>query len=317
MAERGRRAAQQADEPRPRRRIGVWLITGVLLVGAGIGAYAAFQAVQNKISPKECTVSPTGGDSATLGNDQAGNAATIAAVARARGLPQRAVVVALATARQESKLRNVTYGDRDSLGLFQQRPSMGWGTAEQVQDPVYAAGKFYSELVKVKNWQTLDIGVAAQKVQKSADPGGSSYQQWEPLATVLAQSLTGDPGVSLTCAPDGPTALVEAPGADGLTPRAAAVGQGLTKAFGATTTTTNSGLPQYTHSADGLTVSTTPASDELARVYARWAVAQAQALSVDRVAFGDQVWTRDAGKWEKAGQPAAGGQVSITVLKGG
>jgi len=238
-------------------------------------------------------------------------------VARARGLPQRAVVVALATARQESKLKNLTYGDRDSLGLFQQRPSMGWGTAAQVQDPVYAAGKFYSELVKVKNWQTLEVGVAAQKVQKSADPGGSSYQQWEPLATVLAQALTGDPGVSLTCAPDGAKPPAETPGNDGLTPRAAAVGQGLTKAFGATSTTTNSGLPQSTHSADGLTVSTTPASDELARVYARWAVAQAQALSVDQVAYADQVWTRDAGKWQKTDHPTAGGQVTITVVKGG
>ena len=69
-----------------------------------------------------------------------GLGATIAAVGRDRGLPERAVVIALATAQQESRLRNLDYGDRDSLGLFQQRPSQGWGTEAQVQDPVYAAG---------------------------------------------------------------------------------------------------------------------------------------------------------------------------------
>ena len=65
-----------------------------------------------------------------------------------RGLPERAVTIALATAMQESKLRNIGHGDRDSLGLFQQRPSQGWGTARQIQDPVYSAAKFYDHLVQ-------------------------------------------------------------------------------------------------------------------------------------------------------------------------
>jgi hypothetical protein len=316
MAER-RGSAQQSGEPGPRRRIGVWLVSGVLLAAAAGGAYAIYRTVETKITPKECTVAQTGGDSVSLDPTQAGNAATIAAVGKARGLPPRAVVVALATARQESKLRNLTYGDRDSLGLFQQRPSMGWGTADQVSDPVYAAGKFYSVLTKVKNWQTLDVGVAAQSVQHSADPGGSSYQQWEPMATLVTQALTGASDTTLTCTPEDAKVAVETPEAGGLTPRASAVRDALTKEFGATSITTNSGQPRATGSADGLTVSVPAATEDLQRVYARWAVAQAQALAVDRVAYGDQVWTRDSGNWAKAGRPAAAGQVTVTVVKGG
>lgn len=316
MAE-GRGSAQQSGASGPRRRIGVWLVSGVLLAAAAGGAYAIYRTVENKISPKECTVAQAGGDSVSLDNTQAGNAATIAAVGKARGLPPRAVVVALATARQESKLRNLTYGDRDSLGLFQQRPSMGWGTADQVSDPVYAAGKFYSVLTKVKNWQTLDVGVAAQSVQHSADPGGSSYQQWEPMATLVAQALTGASDTTLTCTPDDAKLAVETPGADGLTPRASAVSAALTKAFGATSLTTNSGQPKATGSADGLTLAVPAATEDLQRMYARWAVAQAQALAVDRVAYGDQVWTRDSGKWAKTDKPAGAGQVAVTVVRGG
>ena len=95
--------------------------------------------------PGHCTVA---GLSMTLTAEQVANAATIAQVGRDRGLPERAVVIALATAQQESRLRNLDYGDRDSLGLFQQRPSAGWGTEAQVQDPVYAANKFYDHLVE-------------------------------------------------------------------------------------------------------------------------------------------------------------------------
>jgi hypothetical protein len=120
--------------------------------------------------------------------EQAANARTIAGVAAARGLPQRAVVIALATALQESHLRNLHYGDRDSLGLFQQRPSQGWGTAAQVQDPAYAAGRFFDHLVTVPGWQTGRLTDVAQAVQRSGFP--QAYQKWEPTATALATSLT-------------------------------------------------------------------------------------------------------------------------------
>jgi hypothetical protein len=132
----------------------------------------------------------------TVTPEQAANAATIAEVARSRGLPDRAVVIALATARQESGLRNLDHGDRDSLGLFQQRPSQGWGTAAQVQDPAYAAGKFFERLVTVTDWQTGRLTDVAQKIQRSGYP--EAYQKHEALAVALAAALR-ETGGELDC----------------------------------------------------------------------------------------------------------------------
>ncbi|GLW58160.1 C40 family peptidase [Kitasatospora phosalacinea] len=114
-------------------------------------------------------------------------AKAIVATGIALQVPARGQVIALATAMQESRLRNLTYGDRDSLGLFQQRPSQGWGTPEQVTDPVYASTSFYKALLAVPGWQELPLTVAAQKVQLSGFP--DAYAQWEPLATALQQAI--------------------------------------------------------------------------------------------------------------------------------
>ena len=138
-----------------------------------------------------CTVD---GGTVTVSAEQARNATTIARVARDRGLPDRAVVIALATAQQESGLRNLDYGDRDSLGLFQQRPSQGWGTPEQVQDPVYAAGKFYDGLVQVPGWETGRLTDVSQQVQRSGFP--EAYQKHEAMAQELTVALTDN---TLTC----------------------------------------------------------------------------------------------------------------------
>jgi cell wall-associated NlpC family hydrolase len=89
---------------------------------------------------------------------------------------------------QESTLRNINYGDRDSLGLFQQRPSQGWGSPAQVTDPVYATTTFLDRLGQVPGWETLPITVAAQTVQRSAFP--SAYAKWEGLAAQLVQALS-------------------------------------------------------------------------------------------------------------------------------
>ena len=132
--------------------------------------------------------------SVTVTAEQATNAAAIAQVAWDRGLPERAVVIALATAQQESTMRNIDYGDRDSLGLFQQRPSQGWGTPEQVQDPVYAAGIFYDRLVQVPGWETGRLTEVAQTVQRSGFP--EAYQKHESMAQELTAALTGN---TLTC----------------------------------------------------------------------------------------------------------------------
>ncbi|GGM76432.1 lipoprotein [Longimycelium tulufanense] len=119
----------------------------------------------------------------TWSAEQTGNAHTITTVTAQRRLPQRAAVIAVATAMQESKLRNLNYGDRDSLGLFQQRPSMGWGTPAQVRDPVYATNTFLDRLITVPNWQRIPLWQAADAVQRSCCP--RAYAQWEPDAAML------------------------------------------------------------------------------------------------------------------------------------
>lgn len=117
------------------------------------------------------------------------NATTIYQVSVSLGLPPYAAVIAIATAMQESSLNNLNYGDRDSLGLFQQRPSQGWGTAAQITDPVYAATKFYDALVKVKNWQGIPLTQAAQDVQRSAYP--DAYAHWQTDAEYLVSTVSG------------------------------------------------------------------------------------------------------------------------------
>ena len=122
------------------------------------------------------------------------NATTIVQVGLALAVPERGLVVALATAMQESKLHNLGHlgakNDHDSLGLFQQRPSMGWGSAAQVTDPVYAATAFYLALQSVPKWESLAVTVAAQRVQRSAFP--NAYAKWESDATALVQGVLCD-----------------------------------------------------------------------------------------------------------------------------
>ncbi|MET8623748.1 NlpC/P60 family protein [Kitasatospora sp. NPDC004669] len=114
-------------------------------------------------------------------------------------MPARGQVIALATALQESGLQNLPGGDRDSVGLFQQRPSQGWGTAAQISQPAYAAGAFYQALLKVPGWQDLPVAEAAQAVQGSGFP--DAYAKWEPLATALQQALVKTMGQSATPSP--------------------------------------------------------------------------------------------------------------------
>jgi hypothetical protein len=165
-----------------------------IVVGTGIALVAL--ARSHSTPRSECQVD-AGGESVTLGLDQAANAATIAAVGKRAGLPDHAVTVALAAAFQESHLRNLTYGDRDSLGLFQQRPSQGWGTPDQLTTPSYAAAAFYRELERVDGWETLPITEAAQRVQRSGAP--DAYAKWEPDARTLAIALTGEQRATLAC----------------------------------------------------------------------------------------------------------------------
>lgn len=132
------------------------------------------------------TGAPTG-SVAGYDPDQMANAATIVAVGKQLQVPEYGWVIAVATAITESGLRNLNYGDRDSLGLFQQRPSMGWGSAQQVTDPTYAASQFYRHLLAVPNWQQMALAPAAQAVQASGFP--DRYDTFEPDARQIVGAV--------------------------------------------------------------------------------------------------------------------------------
>ncbi len=212
-----------------------WIAAGVTLTLAagivvGVGVLLREQ-VGPFLDPKGCTAK-VGGVVVDLSLEQSENAATIAAIGVRRGLPARAVSIALATAYQESKIENLDHGDRDSLGVFQQRPSMGWGTPEQLQDVRYATNKFYDELVKVDGYETMRITEAAQLVQRSGFP--EAYEDHAEDGRALASALTGYSEARFTCEVDDASADLPAQGLNpgGLTPRAAAVRRDVERMFG-------------------------------------------------------------------------------------
>jgi hypothetical protein len=232
-----------------------------------------------------CTVA---GSELTLTTAQAANAATIAAVARSRGLPQQATVIALATAQQESRIRNLDYGDRDSLGLFQQRPSQGWGSEAQVQDPVYATGKFLDGLVEVPGWETGRLTEVAQRVQRSGFP--EAYQQWSGMAQTLTTALLADAPAQLSCT------FTRADAAGPVDERAAAVADVVRREAGTPTvlpggvvTVTSAGWPE-----------------------ASWAVAHAERLQLAGVRISDWSWTPDGG-WTRAGEDVGDLRLQLTT----
>ncbi|SEO73776.1 Cell wall-associated hydrolase, NlpC family [Actinacidiphila rubida] len=142
-------------------------------------------------------------DGLDLPAEQIPNAKAIIVTGITLHVPARGQIIALATALQESRLRNLPTGDRDSVGLFQQRPSEGWGTPAQLLDPVYASSKFYSALLAVPGWQQLTVIQGAQAVQHSALP--DAYATWEPLATALQQAITTTlPATEQPTNPDSP-----------------------------------------------------------------------------------------------------------------
>ncbi len=248
----------------------------------------------------ERCVATVDGTGWALSPGQADNAALIAAVGVSRELPARAVTIALATAMQESKLVNVTYGDRDSLGLFQQRPSQGWGTVAQVQDPVFATGTFYDHLVQVPGYRDLPITEAAQAVQRSGFP--EAYAQHEGTSRAWSSALTGYSPGALTCtlqdaAPTTPDAVVARIHRDlgdvpvQVTPTDG--GATLTFPTDAVTSVDDSGQRDW--------------------ALAHWAVAVAQPLGLTSVSVGDQTWDRGTGTWAPSTAPIPPGTVSLTI----
>lgn len=168
----------------------------LVLAVAGYGIYDSFRHVTRSVSPPGCQVG-TGVQAISLDTDQAAIAATIAGVAARHKLPRRAVTIAYAAALQESKLHNLGYGDRDSVGVFQQRPSQGWGSAAELEDPVYATTRFFAVLETIPGYTTMPVDQAAQDVQHSAD--GSAYAQWAEVAGQLSGYFTGQQPHGVSC----------------------------------------------------------------------------------------------------------------------
>jgi hypothetical protein len=170
----------------------------VVLAGLVVAALLVATVIRDREPVRsEYCVAEVGDTRAQIDTEQARWTTLMAAIAQRRGLPPRATTIAIATAYQESKIHNLDYGDRDSAGLFQQRPSQGWGTREQVLDPQHSIGRFYDGLVKIKGYGSMSITDAAQRVQHSGYPG--AYAQHENYARALASSLRGYSPAAFTC----------------------------------------------------------------------------------------------------------------------
>jgi hypothetical protein len=173
-------------------RVRVAAITLAVVLVLGIGMYVAYRYARPYLHGSGCQAGTE-----ALDLEQAANAATIAIVAAGRKLPERALVIAYATAEQESHIRNLEFGDLDSVGLFQQRPSQGWGAKERLMDPVYASHRFFAALAKVKDYRRRSVAEAAQRVQRSAD--GSAYAQHVAMAQTLAAAYIGRRAMAVRC----------------------------------------------------------------------------------------------------------------------
>jgi cell wall-associated NlpC family hydrolase len=184
----------------PAKTAVVAAISAPLFVVAALAAVAgAISADSDSPSSSICSAADgpggTAGSSQGLSSAQLANAQIIAEVGVGMGVPMPGETIAIATALQESDLENLDYGDRDSLGLFQQRPSQGWGTPAEIMTPSYAARQFYTQLLQVPGWRSMSTTTAAQAVQRSAFP--DAYEKWSSEAAALATEFTGN----LTCTP--------------------------------------------------------------------------------------------------------------------
>ena len=264
-----------------------------LVVGGVAYGVSRHQATDDK-TLGECTTK-VGGLTVVLTDAQARNASLIATIALRRGLPAHAATIGLAAALQESKLYNIRGGDRDSLGLFQQRPSQGWGTPRQIMDPVHATNAFYDALERVPGYATLPVTVAAQRVQRSGYP--SAYAAYESDARALASAMTGYSAAAFWChvsAPDGS----RAPAAR----RAAELRRVLAPALGPT------GVRVISGSALELSAS----SPQRGWAIAAYVVSRARQLGVSSVVYRGRSWTAgDNDGWSR--DHAAGNDAAVRV----
>jgi hypothetical protein len=259
--------------------VGVYLVVrslgpviGPVLIGSGCSAAAPHQSV-------------------LLDTQQASIAATIAGVAHQQSMPRAAVTIAYATAMQESKLHDLAYGDQDSVGVFQQRPSQGWGPTRKLENPVYATTKFFRALKAIHGYQTMPVYQAAQAVQHSAD--GSAYIQYERMAEEMTRAFTGQRSHAVYC-----WSLAASPHH----PDVDAITEGLSSTFGhSTAILARAGVAHTMLVPIGHT--------KLGWEVASWMVTHCTKYSIHQVRFGGYQWRAAAGAkgWVKdAGAPPAG-----------
>ena len=275
-----------------------------MLLLAAIG-YLVFGGPKHSVTPAAPPPPPgcqagTGGAAIPLDTGQAGIAATIAGIAARHRLPQRAVTIALAAALQESQLQNLDYGDRDSVGVFQQRPSQGWGTTAEIEDPVYATTRFFAALVKVPGYTTMPVDQAAQDVQHSAD--GYAYEQWVGIATQLTGYFTGTLPAAVSC--------WYTPGGQGVQADLAGALKQLTQTFGpqgkdavlVRMTTDRSGKKKKER-----TTAVVHVQRDGAWTVAAWLVAHAQQYGISQIRYAGYVWNAANGSmgWQRASRTAS------------
>jgi len=308
-----------------RRGVGPALV-GVAALGivAAVG-YGLLGQVRLPFFDGEGCTATVDGRSVDLSLEQAENAALISAISVRRDLPARAASIALATAYQESDLENIERGDRDSIGLFQQRPSQGWGTPQEILDPVYATNAFYDALENVSGYEQMEITVAAQTVQRSAFP--DAYADHEDDARVLASALTGQSPEAFVCDIDADsgssgetdTSLT----ASGLTARADVVRRDVEATFGAQSLGgfapggVRTGHIEGSAHYDGRAIDIffrpiTEANRTRGWAMAQYVVAQADRLGIATVIYDDRIWKagRDD-EWRDYGPPSSSGDQTI------
>ena len=263
-----------------RRGLVATLVVFTVLAAVAFGLVVLWRVAQTHSTTEQCKV----GDF-SVEPDQASVAATMVGVVIKRDLPERAAVLALAAALQESKLTNLPGGDRDSVGVLQQRPSQGWGSPAQLQDIHYATGKFLDALVKIDGWQTMPLADAIQQVQVSID--GSYYARHEDEAQALSDALSGKNPAGIICSFPKPTQVAS------VATVAAAVAQDLpvSKPTAASTKITVPGASWAT---------------------AAWFVANADKYGIDAVDYAGRQWTRAKG-WKN--DKAAGSNAVVATMQ--
>ncbi|WP_250443321.1 hypothetical protein [Actinotalea sp. C106] len=297
-----RRRAQRRRRTLVRATLGTAVFGGLVAL-AGLGVSAGLTALTGEAQEPVRCAAASDGTSWYLDADQAETAALLTATSVHRDLPARAATIAIATGLQESKLRNIDYGDRDSVGIFQQRPSQGWGTVEQIMDPVYSTGAFYDGLVTVDGYQEMAVTEAAQAVQRSGFP--DAYAQHEVRSRAWASALTGYSPAALTCTLAEPEAAGDP---DVLAARVERDYAGLL------TTSTEAQTLSITVAGSALEAAVDETGAErLGWGVAQWSVALADAHQVTEVSYGDQTWSREAAQWQTSEEPVPPGQVRVAL----